>query len=135
MKNMVTFRMIMIVFLAFICLTVSAQQKLSPNDSIMSTVRVKVLTEKRTELKKQIAIEDAKRNKIIDDVTPKVQEAMNDEQDSICLDLRSRLVAVELELKELLPDKIPVSVISQLNLLNQGRQSNTKSMVEENPEE
>ena len=118
---MVTFRMIMIAFLSFICLTLSAQQKLSPNDSIMNTVRVKVLTEKRTELKKQISIEDAKRNKIINGVTPEVQEAMNDKQDSICLDLRSQLVAVELELKELLPDKTLASVISQLNLSNQGR--------------
>lgn len=132
---MATFRIVMITFLAFICLIVSAQQKLSPNDSIMNTVRVKVLTEKRAELKKQIVIEDAKRNKIIDGVTPEVQEAMSDEQDSICLDLRSRLVAVELELKELLPDKTPASIISQLNLLNQGQQSNTKPMIGENPGE
>ena len=130
-----TCRIMVIVFLTFVGLTASAQKKLSPNDSIMNTVRVKVLTEKRAELKKQIAVEDAKRNKIIDGVTPEVQEAMSDEQDSICLDLRSRLVAVELELKELLPDKTPASVISQLNLLNQGQQSNTKPMIGENPGE
>ena len=116
--------------MAFVGLTASAQKKLSSNDSVMNTIRVKVLTEKRAELKKQIAVEDAKRNKIIDGVTPEVQEAMNDEQDSICLELRSRLVTVELELKELLPDKTPASVISQLNLLNQGQQSNTKPVAE-----
>jgi hypothetical protein len=120
----------MITFLVFIYLTVSAQQRLSPNDSIMNIVRVKALLENRAELKKQIAVEDAKRNKVINGVTPEVQEAMNDEQDSICLNLRSQLVALELELKELLPDKTSASIISQLNLLNQGQQSNEKPVTE-----
>ena len=127
---MATFRIIMITFLVFIYLTVSAQQRLSPNDSIMNIVRVKALLENRAELKKQIAVEDAKRNKVINGVTPEVQEAMNDEQDSICLNLRSQLVALELELKELLPDKTSASIISQLNLLNQGQQSNEKPVTE-----
>lgn len=127
---MATFRIIMITFLVFIYLIVSAQQRLSPNDSIMNIVRVKALIENRAELKKQIAVEDAKRNKVINGVTPEVQEAMNDEQDSICLNLRSQLVALELELKELLPDKTSASIISQLNLLNQGQQSNEKPVTE-----
>lgn len=97
------YRLTFVVLLAVCSLTALAQKKHTPNDSVMNTVKVKLLTEKKINLKKQIAMEDVKRNKTIEGVTPEVQEALNDKQDSICLDLRSRLVAVELELKELLP--------------------------------
>lgn len=130
-----TCRIMVIVFLTFVGLTASAQKKLSPNDSIMNTVRVKVLTEKRAELKKQIAIEDAKRNKIINGVTLEVQEEINDKQDSICLDLRSQLVTIDLELKELLPEKTVVDIVGQLNLLKHGQPSKEKTLTEGKTEE
>lgn len=130
-----TCRFLIIVFLTFVGLTASAQKKLSLNDSIMHTVRVKVLTEKRAELKKRIAVEDGKRNKIINGVTLEVQEEINDKQDSICLDLRSQLVTVELELKELLPEKTVVDIVGQLNLLDHGQPLNEKTLTERKTEE
>lgn len=102
---MTTYRLFIITLLVVCSLTATAQTKMSPNDSIMNRVRIKELSEKRTQLKKRISIEDAKRNQVVNGITPEVQETLNDKQDSICLDLRSRLVAVELELKELMPNK------------------------------
>lgn len=125
---MKTYRLLIVVLLAVVGLTASAQKKLSPNDSIMHTVKVKELTAKKNMLKKQIAIEDGKRNQVMNGVNFEIQEAMNDKQDSICLDLRSQLVAVELELKELVPDRTATAILGQLNLLNQNQQSDTLSV-------
>lgn len=125
---MKTYRLLIVVLLAVVGLTASAQKKLSPNDSIMHTVKVKELTAKKNMLKKQIAIEDGKRNQVMNGVNFEIQEAMNDKQDSICLDLRSQLVAVELELKELVPDRTATAILGQLNLLNQNQQSDTLSI-------
>lgn len=125
---MKTYRLLIVVLLAVVGLTASAQKKLSPNDSIMHTVKVKELTAKKNVLKKQIAIEDGKRNQVMNGVNFEIQEAMNDKQDSICLDLRSQLVAVELELKELVPDRTATAILGQLNLLNQNQQSDTLSV-------
>ena len=86
-------------------------------------------------LKKQIAIEDGKRNQVMNGVNFEIQEAMNDKQDSICLDLRSQLVAVELELKELVPDRTATAILGQLNLLNQNQQSDTLSISGGNTKE
>ena len=122
---MKTYRLLIVVLLAVVGLTASAQKKLSPNDSIMHTVKVKELTAKKNMLKKQIVIEDGKRNQVMNGVNFEIQEAMNDKQDSICLDLRSQLVAVELELKELVPDRTATAILGQLNLLNQNQQSDT----------
>lgn len=80
-----------------------AQEKDTPNDSIARMVKLKELEIKRTNLIKEIKIEDSKRDKSISGVTFETQERLNDKQDSICLDLRSRLVSIELEIKELDP--------------------------------
>lgn len=132
---MKTYRLLIVVLLAVVGLTASAQKKLSPNDSIMHTVKVKELTAKKNMLKKQIAIEDGKRNQVMNGVNFEIQEAMNDKQDSICLDLRSQLVAVELELKELVPDRTATAILGQLNLLNQNQQSDTLSVSGGNTKE
>lgn len=132
---MKTYRLLIVVLLAVVGLTASAQKKLSPNDSIMHTVKVKELTAKKNMLKKQIAIEDGKRNQVMNGVNFEIQEAMNDKQDSICLDLRSQLVAVELELKELVPDRTATAILGQLNLLNQNQQSDTLSISGGNTKE
>ena len=44
--------------------------------------------------------EHAERNAVYNGVSPETQERMNDRQDSLCLDLRSQLVDVQLEIKE-----------------------------------
>ena len=127
MKN---YRLIVVAILTVCCLTVSGQTKLSPNDSIMNAAQVKILTGKREQLKKKIATEDTKRNRVVSGVTPEVQETLNDEQDSICLELRSQLIAVELELKELVPDQTAITIINQLNLSNQNHSSNSGTSTE-----
>lgn len=88
-------------------------QNNAANDSIVVSVKLKELSLKRDNLIKQIKVEDAKRDMSINGVTFETQERLNDRQDSICLDLRSQLVSVELEIKELQPMGNVRSVISR----------------------
>lgn len=128
---MKTYRLLIILVMAMFCVSISAQKKVTPNDSVMNVVKIKLLTEKKTKLKRQIAIEDAKRNEVVNGVTPEIQEVLNDKQDSICLELRSQLVAVELELKEFVPEDTVSTIVGQLNLLNQKQQSDLGTVVGE----
>ena len=128
---MKTYRLLIILVMAMFCVSISAQKKVTPNDSVMNVVKIKLLTEKKTKLKRQIAIEDAKRNEVVTGVTPEIQEVLNDKQDSICLELRSQLVAVELELKEFVPEDTVSTIVGQLNLLNQKQQSDLGTIVGE----
>lgn len=93
-------------------------------DSTVTAIKVKELTMREASLRKQITVEDGKRNQHIDGLTPEAQEAMNDRQDSICLELRSQLVDVELQLRELVPDKTITKIIEQVNRLNQRQEGN-----------
>ena len=70
------------------------------NDSIAMVLKIKTLSEKEEALKNRIKEEDGKRNAVYNGVSPETQERMNDRQDSLCLDLRSQLVDVQLEIKE-----------------------------------
>lgn len=63
--------------------------------------RMKALILQENNLKKQIQEADKKRNAVYNGVLPETAEALNDRQDSICLDLRSRLVSVQLEMAEI----------------------------------
>lgn len=76
----------------------SAQTKA---DTVKVLVKIKEL--KRTEivLQKRIEAEDKKRNQTIEGVSEISMNEMNERQDSICLDLRSQLVGVQLQVKEL----------------------------------
>lgn len=98
----------------------------SANDSTINAIKIKELTLRRDNLKKQITVEDAKRNRQVVGVSIESLEVMNDRQDSICLDLRSQLVTVELELKGLIPDKLVATVANQLNQLNQNQPQTTQ---------
>lgn len=73
------------------------------SDSIMAAIQLRSLQQQRQQLQAQIKTEDAKRNSRVDGVSAQAQEAINDRQDSICLNLRSQLVDVELRLQELQP--------------------------------
>lgn len=128
---MKTYRLLIMVVMAIFCVSISAQKKVTPNDSVMNVVKIKLLTEKKAKLKSQIAIEDAKRNEVVNGVTSEVQEALNDKQDSICLGLRSQLVAVELELKEFVPEHMVSTIVGQLNFLHQKQQSDSGTVVGE----
>ena len=98
-------------------ITTSAQDRVEKSDSVATAIRVKALREQQAQLKKQIAIEDKKRNQRIEGVSAANQELMNDRQDSICIDLRSQLTRTELEIKEIQPNKVPAQVSQQYSTL------------------
>ncbi len=99
-----------------------AQEENRTNDSIARFVKIKELKIKKDNLIKQIKMEDAKRDMSIDGVTFESQERLNDIQDSICLDLRSQLVSIELEIKELSPNYVTEAISKQLNKINANSQ-------------
>lgn len=91
-----------ILFLLF-CLTVglgsaSAQTKA---DTVKVQVKIKLLKQTEATLKKCIETEDKKRKQNIEGVSETSMDVMNQRQDSICLDLRSQLVDVQLQIREL----------------------------------
>lgn len=73
----------------------------TPNDSTVNVIKLKVLTVRESALQKQIQEEDKKRNAIYNGASSETTEALNNRQDSICLDLRSQLIDVQLEIKEI----------------------------------
>lgn len=97
-------------------------------DSTLIALKIKELNTRKETLAKQIKAEDAKRYRAVQGVSPETQERIDDKQDSICLALRSQLVAVNLELKELVPDRTTSSIVNYFNDL-------MKSEEEENIED
>lgn len=84
-------------------------------DSTLIALKIKELNAWKEALAKQIKAEDAKRNRAVHGVSPETQEILDDKQDSICLALRSQLVAVNLELRELVPDRTASSIVNYFN--------------------
>ena len=76
----------------------SAQTKA---DTVKVQIKIKELKQTEATLKKRIETEDKKRNLNIEGVSEISMNEMNQRQDSICLDLRSQLVDVQLQVKEL----------------------------------
>lgn len=95
----------------------SPQTNTARNDSIATAVRLNGLQSKKNKLEKEIKVEDGKRNSQIAGVSPETLEIMNNRQDSICLALRSELVDVILEIKELYPDVTTPQLLQQYNNL------------------
>ena len=77
---------------------VSAQTKA---DTVKVQIKIKELKQVEATLKKRIETEDKKRNRNIEGVSETSMEEINQRQDSICLELRSQLVDVQLQVKEL----------------------------------
>ena len=77
---------------------VSAQTKA---DTVKVQIKIKELKQTEATLKKRIETEDKKRNRNIEGVSETSMDEMNLRQDSVCLDLRSQLVDVQLQVKEL----------------------------------
>lgn len=105
-----------------------AQNRPQADEATVNAIKVKELTLKKESLLKKIAAEDAKRDQSINGVAPETQEMLNDRQDSVCLALRSQLVSVNLELKELTADKpvaldpdspTTIAIINQFNELKE----------------
>lgn len=95
----------------------NAQELSSQNDSTVNAIKIEKLKTRKVAMQKQIAIEDKKRNTVIESVSPETLEKINERQDSICLEFRSELTAVELELKELGADKTSAQIVLQYNNL------------------
>lgn len=108
-----------------------AQEK-EKNDSTVAVLRLKALRDRRENLQREIKVQDAKRNKQIAGVSPETMEEMNDKQDSVCLALRSELVDVTLEIKEISSAVTFPQVVSQYN--NMVRQQNNTGNTTAAPE-
>ena len=76
----------------------SAQTKA---DTVKVQIKIKELKQTEATLKKHIETEDKKRNRNIEGVSEISMNEMNQRQDSVCLDLRSKLVDVQLQVREL----------------------------------
>ena len=97
-------------------------------DSTLIALKIKELNARKEALAKQIKAEDAKRNRSVHGVSPETQEILDDKQDSICLALRSQLVAVNLELRELVPDRTTSSIVNYFNdLMKPEEEENRKT--------
>lgn len=107
----------------------NAQGQTSQNDSTVNAIKIKNLKNRKVALQKQIATEDKKRNAVIEGVSPEVLEKRNERQDSICLELRSELTAVELELKELGADNTTTQIVQQYNSLVQSNHQDTTQVA------
>lgn len=106
-----------------------AQEQNVNNDSTVNAVKIKTLKERKAKLHKQIEVEDKKRNAKIEGVSIERLERINEKQDSICLQLRSELVDVDLELKELGADKATSTIMQQINRLRKRPQAASTTAV------
>lgn len=95
-------------------------------DSITTAIRLNTLNKQRQNLQDSIKVADAARNASIDGVSPERMEQINDQQDSLCLALRSRLVSVELEIEEITPDRVPSQLLQQYGDMLQNSQRGKK---------
>lgn len=90
------------VILALLCTVVGLGQTYAQTkaDTIKVQIKIKELKQTELALKKSIETEDKKRNQTIEGVSEVSMNEMNERQDSICLDLRSQLVDIQLQIKE-----------------------------------
>lgn len=108
---------LLLVMAAFTGSDLFAQNTPSRNDSIAATLRLHGLKARREKLQQEIKVQDAKRNKQVAGVAPETLEEMNDRQDSVCLALRSQLMEVILEIKEVSPEVASPALLQQYNQL------------------
>lgn len=94
---------------------VSALSPEEKNDSITTVLKLNSLQSKKESLQKEIKLQDAKRNQQIAGVSAETMENINNRQDSLCLALRSELVDVILEIKELSPRVTSPQLLNQFN--------------------
>lgn len=103
------------------------------NDSTVNAIKINNLKNQKTALQKRISVEDKKRNAVIEGVSPETLEKRNERQDSICLELRSELTSIELELNELGADGTTAQIAQQYNnLIHNNQQDSTQVSVQNN---
>lgn len=96
---------------------VSARTVANNGADTATSIKLNSLQNRKESLQKEIKIQDAKRNREIAGVSAATLERMNDKQDSLCLELRSELADVILEIKELSQDVASPQLINQYNNL------------------
>ncbi len=112
--------------LAVMAITFSMESHTGPissGDTIATDIRLKSLRNKKESLKKEIKIQDSRRNRQIPGVTAETLEEMNDKQDSICLELRSELMDVTLGIKEIAPEVGASQLVERYNQMVNRRDS------------
>ena len=125
---------VMTIGMMFFSLESNAQSNTSQNDSTVNAIKIKNLKNCKATLQKQIAAEDKKRNAVLEGVSPETLEKRNERQDSICLELRSELTSVELELKELGADNTNAQIVQQYNnLIHNHQQDSTQQTTPSKP--
>ena len=87
----------------------SAQTKA---DTVKVQIKIKELKQTEATLKKRIGTEDKKRNRNIEGVSETSMDVINQRQDSVCLELRSQLVDVQLQVKELELSIKPITTLT-----------------------
>lgn len=112
----------LIVLFAVVAISLSMAQEISAqtiakNDSIAIALRLNSLQNKKESFQREIKVQDSKRDRQISGVSAETLEKMNDKQDSLCLTLRSELVDVILEIKEISPNVASPQLINQYNNL------------------
>ena len=81
-------------------------------DTVIVQIKIKELKQTEATLKKRIETEDKKRNRNIEGVSETSMDVINQRQDSVCLELRSQLVDVQLQVKELELSIKPVTTLT-----------------------
>lgn len=116
-----------IIFVCLLLLSVTAfsqnDNAVIVNDTLTNDMRIEELKTQKNILMDQIKIEDAKRNMFSDSLSFEQMEMINNRQDSICLDLRSKLTYINLELRELEMDNATSIILDKMNLINQNNQN------------
>lgn len=116
------------------CIAGYAQNHISQNDSTVNAIKIKNLKNRKAVLQRSIEAEDKKRNAVIDGVLPETLEKRNAKQDSICLELRSELTSVGLELKELGADNTTTKIAQQYNnLIRHNQPDSVRATVPNKP--
>jgi Na+-translocating ferredoxin:NAD+ oxidoreductase RnfG subunit len=126
---MTTYKLLLVNVLVALTITASAQTATTVNDTITNAIKVSQLIQRKAKIRQLLKVEDSKRNQTYNGVAPETQESLNDRQDSICLELRSQMVEVELELKEVNPDgMLPVATISTHNKINSSKATSSSGV-------
>ena len=124
----------MIIGMLLFTMECNAQSQTSQNDSTVNAIKIMNLKNRKAALQKQIAVEDKKRTSVIEGVSPETLEKRNERQDSICLELRSELTDVGLELKELGADNTTAQIAQQYNnLIHHNPQDSTQTPIPNKP--
>lgn len=129
MKRIVTLGILSLLVGFYSVIAIAGNETHSP-DSVPSAVKLDDLRSRRDDLHKLIKAEDAKRNRQTAGVSAATLEIMNDRQDSLCLELRSQLIDVVLQIKEAVKSKSALPHFA-INGMSAGRELNQETEYDE----